>query len=57
MTESLALTILAAVVTAIVVIVLLRDPWVDHRPFSRTVRSRRRARPERPERPRHRRAA
>jgi hypothetical protein len=55
--ESLALTILATVVTAIVVVLLIRDPRVHQRPLSPWSGSRRRGRRGRGERPRHRRAA
>jgi hypothetical protein len=54
--ESFALALLATVVTAIVVVLLIRDPRLHQPPASRwsgARRSRRHAR----ERPRHRRAA
>jgi hypothetical protein len=54
--ESFALAVLATVVTAIVVVLLIRDPRLHQPPASRwsgARRSRRHAR----ERPRHRRAA
>jgi len=55
--ESLALAILAAVVTAIVVVLLIRDPRTHQRPNARAWTSRRRRRHNGRERPRHRRAA
>jgi len=55
--ESLALAVLAAVVTTIVVILLIRDPRTHLPPSARTLGSRRRRRHVGRERPRHRRAA
>jgi hypothetical protein len=55
--ESFSLTILATVVTAIVIVLLIRDPRVHQRPPTRWSGSRRRHRHVRGERPRHRRAA
>jgi len=55
--ESFALAILATVVTAIVVVLLIRDPRLHQRPVSPWSGSRRRRRHGRRERPRHRRAA
>jgi hypothetical protein len=55
--ESFALAVLATVVTAIVVVLLIRDPRLHQPPVSRWSGARRPRRHARRERPRHRRAA
>ena len=55
--ESFALAVLAAVVTAVVVVLIIRDPRVHQPPTSRWSGARRRRRHAGRERPRHRRAA